>query len=48
MPIRTGINNTTFTEVIEGLKEGDEVVIGLASSKVHAARTFNPFASAKH
>ena len=48
VPIRTGINNTTFTEVIEGLKEGDEVVIGLASSKVHAARTFNPFASAKH
>ena len=46
--IRTGINNTTFTEVIEGLKEGDEVVTGLASSKVHAARTFNPFASAKH
>jgi len=48
VPIRTGINNATFTEVVEGLKEGDEVVTGLASSKAHLTHSFNPFTSSRH
>ena len=44
--IKSGINNTAFTEVLEGLKEGDELVTGIASTKIHASRTLNPFASA--
>jgi HlyD family secretion protein len=43
--IRIGINTVSFTEVLEGLKEGDEVVTGLASTKVRGSRNFNPFAT---
>jgi RND family efflux transporter, MFP subunit len=43
--IKTGINNAAFTEVLEGLKEGDEVVTGVVSSKGRPPRSLNPFAS---
>lgn len=43
--IKIGINNAACSEVLEGLKEGDEVVTGLASTKVHGSRNFNPFAT---
>jgi HlyD family secretion protein len=48
VPIKTGINSATFTEVVEGLKEGDEVITGLASARLHSTRSFNPFASSRH
>jgi HlyD family secretion protein len=43
--IKVGINNSTFTEVLDGLKEGDEVITGLVSSKNRPVRKFNPFAN---
>ncbi|HTL55107.1 MAG TPA: efflux RND transporter periplasmic adaptor subunit [Candidatus Limnocylindrales bacterium] len=43
--IKSGINNAAFTEVLDGLKEGDEVVVGLGSAKARKAPTLNPFAS---
>src|SRR4030095_8878041 len=30
--IKTGINDAAYTEVIEGLKEGDEVAIGVVAA----------------
>jgi HlyD family secretion protein len=45
VPVRTGINNASFTEVVDGLKEGDEVVSGLTSSKAASSHTLNPFGS---
>jgi len=42
--VKTGINNATFTEVVEGLKEGDRVIVGLANDEVSRRRTANPFA----
>ena len=42
--IKTGINDATFTEVVEGLKEGDRVVVGLANDEVSRRQTANPFA----
>jgi HlyD family secretion protein len=47
VPVKTGLTDGSFTEVIEGLKEGDKVVTGLASAKPAAAAsaaTVNPFA----
>lgn len=42
--IKTGINDGVSTEVIEGLKEGDQVVTALLSSSSDAAsRPSNPF-----
>jgi HlyD family secretion protein len=45
--IRTGITDGVNTEVIEGLKEGDQVVTGLLTSQTGAAgagnRPANPF-----
>ncbi|HJQ38378.1 MAG TPA: efflux RND transporter periplasmic adaptor subunit, partial [Thermoanaerobaculia bacterium] len=36
--IRTGISDGRFTEVVSGtLKPGDDVVVGLATSKVESA-----------
>ncbi|MGZ5440265.1 MAG: efflux RND transporter periplasmic adaptor subunit [Thermoanaerobaculia bacterium] len=38
VPIRTGISDGRFTQVVSGgLKEGDAVVVGLATSKVESA-----------
>jgi HlyD family secretion protein len=44
-PVKVGINNSAFTEILDGLKEGDVVVTGLASSKPNSSRRFNPFAN---
>jgi multidrug efflux pump subunit AcrA (membrane-fusion protein) len=43
--IRTGINDGVSTEVTEGLKEGDQVVIGLIAQEEDssAQRPVNPF-----
>ncbi|HZQ48307.1 MAG TPA: hypothetical protein VFC07_14920, partial [Verrucomicrobiae bacterium] len=42
--IKTGINDGVFTEVTEGLKEGDEVITGLNfSTGASSASTSNPF-----
>jgi HlyD family secretion protein len=35
--IKTGIADSTFTEVLEGLKEGDDVATGLSTSQMAAA-----------
>ena len=43
IPVQTGINGTTDTEVLNGLKEGDEIVTG--SYKV--LRTMKPGTSVK-
>jgi HlyD family secretion protein len=45
--IKTGINDASSTEVIEGLNEDDEIVTGLVSAKSQARQTSNPFASSK-
>jgi HlyD family secretion protein len=45
VPIRTGIDNTSYTEVVEGLKEGDEVVTGVSSAKDHSSRSLKLFAN---
>jgi HlyD family secretion protein len=46
--IRTGINDGASTEVIEGLKEGDQVVIGLLTSQSDAtSRPANPFSGGR-
>lgn len=41
--IRTGITDGINTEVIEGLKEGDDVVTTLISSEADDAAGSNPF-----
>jgi HlyD family secretion protein len=43
--IRTGINDGISTEVIEGLKEGDQIIIGLLMQEEdnNAQRPVNPF-----
>jgi HlyD family secretion protein len=41
--LKTGINNAAFTQIVEGLKEGDEVVTGVRSAKAHPPLRFNPF-----
>lgn len=37
VPVKTGISDKTFTEIIEGLKEGDSVIVGTASDKKGSA-----------
>jgi len=41
--VKTGISDSSNIEVIEGLKEGDRVVIGLAKEEAGSRRTVNPF-----
>ncbi len=41
--VKTGISDGSNIEVIEGLKEGDRVVIGLAKEEAGSRRTVNPF-----
>lgn len=41
--IKTGISDGIFTEVLEGLKAGDEVVTGSLSGTAQAAGSSNPF-----
>ena len=43
--IKTGITDGTYTEVLEGLNEGDEVVTGLGIVEAKAKQSFNPFLS---
>ena len=47
MAIKAGITDSSTTEVLEGLKEGDQVVIGMTSGKNASKSLTNPFASAK-
>lgn len=42
--IKTGITDGVFTEVLSGLKEGDQVVTGLAFGNETAGAARNPFA----
>ena len=43
--VKVGVSDGTFTEVIEGLKEGDVIVVGTTStSSATAAPAANPFA----
>ena len=45
MTVKVGVSDGTFTEVIEGLKEGDVIVVGTTStSSATAAPAANPFA----
>lgn len=41
--IRTGINDGGSTEIVDGLKEGDEVVIGMLSGGPNASPPASPF-----
>ena len=41
--IKVGISDGASTEVLDGLKEGDQVVIGALVSDTDTARTTNPF-----
>ena len=41
--IKTGISDGIFTEVTEGLKEGDTLVTGVSSGDTQAAGSANPF-----
>ena len=43
MQIRTGISDGEFTEVVEGLKEGDEVISGLTSEKSSGSKSISLF-----
>ena len=43
--VKLGISDGTHTEVLEGLKEGDVVVVGTVSTATSAAAPANPFGS---
>jgi len=45
--IKTGINDGVSTEVLEGLNEGDEVVIGVLQQMEAASRPNNPFSGGR-
>jgi len=42
--VKTGISDGNHTEVIEGLKEGDRVIVGVTKEASSGERTINPFA----
>src|SRR6266498_5588440 len=42
--VKTGISDGNHTEVIEGLKEGDRVIVGLEKEGSSRERAINPFA----
>jgi len=45
--IKTGISDSAYTEVVDGLKEGDQVVIGSVRIEGRSRPRFNPFTSRK-
>jgi HlyD family secretion protein len=45
--IKTGISDAAYTEVVEGLKEGDEVAVGSVAAKGGSRAGFNPFSIGK-
>ena len=46
--IRTGLNDGQFTEILEGLKEGEKVITAISSPKSASTQTLtNPFAPPK-
>src|SRR5438552_7527174 len=47
MQVKTGISDGSYIEVIEGLKEGDRVIIGVAKEASSRVRSFNPFGLAR-
>jgi HlyD family secretion protein len=46
--VKLGINDGVATEVLEGLKEGDLVVIGVTSHAPTSSTTANPFGGPQH
>jgi HlyD family secretion protein len=44
--IKTGISDGIFTEVTEGLNEGDRVVTAITGSLGNSAQSNNPFSGA--
>jgi HlyD family secretion protein len=44
--IKTGISDGIFTEVTEGLNEGDRVVTAITGSPGNSAQPNNPFSGA--
>ena len=42
--VKTGISDGNHTEVLEGLKEGDQVIVGVTKEGSSGVRTINPFA----
>ena len=47
MQVKTGISDGSYIEVIEGLKEGDRVIVGVAKEASGGKRAFNPFGFAR-
>jgi HlyD family secretion protein len=45
--VKTGISDGNHTEVIEGLKEGDRVIVAMAKESSTPGRSFNPFGFAR-
>ena len=45
--VKTGISDGSHIEVLEGLKEGDRVIIGVAKEASSRVRSFNPFGLAR-
>jgi HlyD family secretion protein len=45
--VKTGINDSSFTEVLEGLKEGDEVITGMVKGKSSLPEFNNLFGANK-
>jgi len=43
VPIKTGITDGIFTEILDGLKEGDKVVTGSTGARANAAAPASPF-----
>ena len=44
MQVKTGINDGNYTEVIEGLNDGDRVIVDLVKEESSRERAINPFA----
>jgi multidrug efflux pump subunit AcrA (membrane-fusion protein) len=44
--VKLGISDSRFTEVLEGLNEGDVIVTGVITSATNAAPVNNPFGGA--
>ena len=44
LQVKTGITDGNYIEVIEGLKEGDRVIVGQAKEEGTRERAVNPFA----
>jgi HlyD family secretion protein len=46
-PIKTGISDNASTEVLEGLQEGDQIVVAVAANKTSPRLLANPFATSR-